>query len=97
VYARDVWNVEGEIDADVEKARRRMAALGDLEPHAELADDVVAGLRRYGASVDLLVVGAHTYRPADRLVERSKSQRLADEPPCPLLVLAAAERGGSDG
>ena len=91
VYARDIWNVEGEIDADVEKARQRIAALGDVEPHAEFADDAVEGLRRYGASIDLLVLGAHRYRPADRLVERSKSQRLADEPPCPLLVLGPAD------
>ena len=97
VYARDVWNVEGEIDADVEKARQRIAALGGVEAHAEFADDAVAGLRRYGASVDLLVLGAHRHRPADRLVERSKSQRLADEPPCPLLVLGPAERDGLDG
>jgi nucleotide-binding universal stress UspA family protein len=96
-YARDVWNVEGEIDADVEKARQRIAALGDVEPHAEFADDAVAGLRRYGASVDLLVLGAHRYNPVDRLVERSTSQRLADEPPCPLLVLAPAERDVSGG
>lgn len=61
-YARHVWNVEGEIDADVEKARRRIAALGDVEAHAEFADDAVAGLRRYGASVDLLVLGAHKRR-----------------------------------
>ncbi|MBV8219035.1 MAG: universal stress protein [Solirubrobacterales bacterium] len=96
-YARDVWNLEGEIDADVEKARQRIAALGDVEAHAEFADDAVDGLRRYGASVDLLVVGAHRHRPADRLVERSTSQRLADEPSCPLLVLGAAERDGADG
>ena len=97
VYARDVWNVEVEIDTDVEKARQRIAALGDVEAHAELVDDAVEGLKEYGASVDLLVLGAHKFRPADRLVERSKSQRLADEPPCPLLVLASAERDGSDG
>jgi nucleotide-binding universal stress UspA family protein len=96
-YARDVWNVEGEIDEDVEKARQRIAALGDVEARAEFADEAVAGLRRYGASVDLLVLGAHRHHPADRLVERSTSQRLADEPPCPLLVLAPPERDGSDG
>jgi len=96
-FARDVWNVEGEIDADVEKARQRIAALGDVEAHAELVDDAVEGLKEYGASIDLLVLGAHKFRPADRLVERSKSQRLADEPPCPLLVLASAERDGSGG
>jgi nucleotide-binding universal stress UspA family protein len=97
VYARDIWNTEGEIDADVERARQRIAALGDVEAHAALADDAVAGLRRYGASVDLLVLGAHSCRPADRLVERSTSQRLADHPPCPLLVLAATVRDGSGG
>ena len=86
-YARDVWNAEGEIDEDVENARQRIAALGDVEPHAEFADDAVAGLRWYGASVDLLVLGAHRYRPPDRLLQRSKAQRLADQPPCPLVVL----------
>jgi nucleotide-binding universal stress UspA family protein len=95
-YVRDVWNAEGEIDEAVDKAQQRLAALGDVESHAELADDAVTGLRRYGASVDLLVLGAHKYRPADRLVERSKSQRLADEPPCSLLVLGSAARDGSD-
>jgi len=96
-YARDVWNVEGEIAADVEKARQRIAALGDVEAHAEFADDAVEGLRRYGASVDLLVLGAHRYHPVDRLIERSTSQRLADEPPCPLLVLGPVERAVSGG
>ena len=97
VYARDVWNVEVEIDTDVEKARQRIAALGDVEAHAELVDDAVEGLKEYGASIDLLVLGAHKFRPADRLVERSKSQRLADEPPCPLLVLGPVERAVSGG
>jgi len=95
VYARDIWNVEGEIDEDVEKARQRIAALGDVEPRAEFADDAGEGLRRYGASVDLLVLGSHKYRPPDRLLERSKSQRLADEPPSPLLVLPSAGRDGT--
>jgi nucleotide-binding universal stress UspA family protein len=89
VYARDIWNAGAETAEDVEKARQRIAALGDLEARAEFADDVVEALRRYGASVGLLVLGAHKYRPAERLVPRSKSQRLADEPPCPLLVLAS--------
>jgi hypothetical protein len=61
----------GEIDEDVEKARRRIAALGDVEPHAEFADDAVEGLRRYPESVDLLVLGAHRYRPPERLLKRS--------------------------
>ena len=97
VYVRDVWNAEGEIDEDLEKARQRIAALGGVEAQAEFAEDAVAGLRSYGASVDLLVLGAHRYRPGDRVAKRSKSQRLADAPPCPLLVLGPAERDGSDG
>lgn len=91
VYAHDVWNVEGEIDAEVDKARERMAALGGVEPHAELADDPVKGLRRYGASVDLLVLGAHKYRSPGRAPHASKAQRLADEPASPLLVLATSD------
>lgn len=97
VYARDIWDAEGQIDEHVEKARQRIGSLGGVEPHAEVADDTVEALRRYGASVDLLVLGAHSYHPGDRLVARSKAQRLADDPPCPLLVLASAQRDGSDG
>lgn len=97
IYAHDPWNVEGEIDDDVKEARLRVAALGDVEPHAEFADDAVEGFRRFGASVDLLVLGSHKYRPPDRLLNRSKSQRLADDPSSPLLVLSPAGRDGSDG
>jgi nucleotide-binding universal stress UspA family protein len=88
-YARDAWNVVVETDTEVDRARQRIAALGGVEAHAELVGDAVEGLRQYGASVDLLVLGAHKYRPADRFAERSTSQRLADEPPSPLLVLAS--------
>ena len=90
VYPSDIWNVEAQIDDDVEKARQRIAALGDVEPRAAFADDAVDGLRRYGASVDLLVVGSHRYRAPDHLLKHSTSQRLADDPPSPLLVLASA-------
>lgn len=88
LYARDPWNVEGEIAENVERARRRIAALPEVEAHAEFDDDAVDGLRRFSASVDLLVLGAHEYRLPERLLNRSKSQRLAEEPPSPLLVLA---------
>ena len=97
VYARDIWNVEGKIDEDVKEARLPIAGLGDVEPQAEFADDAVERLRRFGASVDLLVLGSHKYRPPDRLLNRSKSQRLADDPSSPLLVLSPAGRVGSDG
>lgn len=91
-YARDIWDVEGEVDERIEEASQRIAALGGVEPHAALADDTVKGLRDYEASVDLLVLGSHSYSPPEHLVPRSKSQRLADEPARPLLVLASKER-----
>jgi osmotically-inducible protein OsmY/nucleotide-binding universal stress UspA family protein len=100
VYARDIWNVEGEIDQDVRAAAQRIAALGDVAAFADVADDAVEGLRRYGANVDLLVLGPHKPHPPDRLMQHSTAQRLADNPPAPLLVLARAaaprsERRGS--
>ncbi len=52
----------------------------------ELAGDTVEGLRRCGASVDLLVLGSHGH-PSP--LERSNRQRLAERPSSPLLVLAA--------
>ncbi|HEY2161566.1 MAG TPA: universal stress protein [Solirubrobacteraceae bacterium] len=91
-YARDPWNVEGEIDERVEQARKRLGALDGVEPHAEFADNAVKGLHDYGGSVDLLVLGAHDYTPVDHLLERSTSQRLADDTSTPLLVLATADR-----
>ena len=92
-YARDIWDVEGEIDERLEHARQRMAALGDVEPHAALTDDTVAALREFGGSVDLLVLGAHKRRRPDSglPLDRSKAQRLADRPPAPLLVLSTVK------
>jgi nucleotide-binding universal stress UspA family protein len=90
VYAHDIWNVEDEIDHNVTEARHRMAATTGVEAHAEFADDTVDGLKRFGGSVDLLLLGAHTFDPPDHLLKRTKAQRLADDPPAPLLVLASA-------
>jgi hypothetical protein len=61
--------------------------------HVELPGDAATALRRYGASVDLLVLGSHKHHPPDRHLERSKSQRLAEDPASPLLVLASAGAG----
>ncbi len=61
---------------------------GDVEPHVVSSDDAAEALARYGASVDLLVLGSHRYRPIDHLLSGSTAQRLADDAPCPLLVLA---------
>jgi nucleotide-binding universal stress UspA family protein len=68
--------------------RRRIAALGGVHADASVGDPVDE-LRQYGQSVDLLVIGSHKFGPIDRVLEESTSQRLADEPSSPLLVLAA--------
>jgi nucleotide-binding universal stress UspA family protein len=86
---RDAWDPQPEMDEGVAQARQRLAELGDLEPYAASADDAAAALARYGASVDLLVVGSHQYRPSDHLLSGSTAQRLADDAPCPLLVLSS--------
>ena len=71
VYARDPWNVKGEVEEHVEAARQRVAALGHLEPEAGVGDPVHE-LARYGQSVDLLVIGGHDYRPIDHLLEQPR-------------------------
>jgi nucleotide-binding universal stress UspA family protein len=96
LYARDIWNVDGEIDRDVREAAQRIAALGGLAAFADFVDDPVEGLRRYGANVDLLVLGPHKPHPPDRLIQHSTAQRLAEDPPAPLLVLARAAAARSE-
>jgi nucleotide-binding universal stress UspA family protein len=66
----------------VEKARRRLAALGGVHADASVGD-AVHELRRYAQSVDLLVIGSHRYRPIERVLEETTSQQLADEPSSP--------------
>ncbi len=78
----------------VDQARARIAALGDIEPHAAYG---IAGeeLAMYSASLDLLVVGSRGYGPIGRLVHGSTSRQLARTARCPLLVLtreACAQR-----
>jgi nucleotide-binding universal stress UspA family protein len=88
VYERDPADLAGQSSELVEEARRRIAALGDVQADAGVGD-AVHELRRYARSVDLLVIGSHKYRPIDRVLEETTSQQLADEPSSPLLVLAA--------
>jgi nucleotide-binding universal stress UspA family protein len=85
------------IDEYVTDARERIAALGDVEPHAAYGA-AAEELALYGASVDLLIVGSRGYGPIGRLVHGSTSQRLARTARCPLLVLtrASGNPGGSD-
>jgi nucleotide-binding universal stress UspA family protein len=87
-YVHSLVNPQPEIEAGLAEARTRIAELGDVEPHAASSDDAAEALARYGASVDLLVLGSHRYRPVDHLLSGSTAQRLADDAPCPLLVLA---------
>ena len=96
-HARVPWSVDGKVDERLSAARQRLAELGDVEAHAEFADDAVAGITHFGASVDLLILGARSNRPPGRAVHRSTSQRVADHPPSPLLVVPSRSRGGADG
>ena len=84
-YAR-LPKLEIPFDKDVTEARERIAALGDVEPHAAygLPSEELA---LYSASIDVLVVGSRGYGPIGRLVHGSVSGRLAGRARCPLLVL----------
>jgi nucleotide-binding universal stress UspA family protein len=70
----------------VDEARARIAALGDVEPHAAygVASEELAV---FSASLGLLVVGSRGYGPAGRLIHGSTSRQLARTARCPLLVL----------
>ena len=79
------------IHHEVDEARERIAALGDVEPHAAYGDPVEE-LTVYSASVDLLVVGSRGYGPFGRVVYGGVAQRLARTARCPLLVLTRSAR-----
>jgi len=74
------------IHRELERARKRIAGLGGVEPHAAYGD-AVEELTLYSASLDLLVVGSRGYGPLGRLVYGGVAQRLARTARCPLLVL----------
>jgi nucleotide-binding universal stress UspA family protein len=75
----------------VEAARRRVAALDGVEPHAAYGH-AAEELAVFSASLDLLVVGSRGYGPIGRVIHGSTSQRLARSARCPLLVLPRAVR-----
>jgi nucleotide-binding universal stress UspA family protein len=79
----------GALEAEIERARERLARLGDVEPHAAYGEPAEE-LALYGASVDLLIVGSRGYGPLGRLIHGSTSLRLARSARCPLLVLPKA-------
>jgi nucleotide-binding universal stress UspA family protein len=92
IYVHDPRSGQWELDERLVKAYKRLDELGDVQPRVATGDAAQA-LARYAASVDLLVLGSHEHRSADRFTGGSTSQRLAHNAPCPLLVLAA--RGGA--
>jgi len=74
------------LTVDIDTACRRIAALGDIEPHAAYGPPAVE-LALYSASVDLLIVGSRGYGPIGRLAHPSTSRLLARSACCPVLVL----------
>jgi len=75
----------------LDDARTRIAALGDVEPHAAYGQPAEE-LARYSESLDLLIVGSRGYGPIGRLIHGSTSQQLAHSARCPLLVLTRTAR-----
>ena len=91
IYVHDPRSGRWELEERLAKAYKRLDELGDVKPRVA-SGDAAQALARYAASVDLLVLGSHEHRPIDRFTGGSTSQRLADNAPCPLLVLSAAGR-----
>jgi len=79
-------HVEDTIDDQVAQALETIDTLGGVDAHAEYGEPV-SELRRYGLTVDLLVLGAHKHSPLGRLLGPGTAERLVDESPCPLLVV----------
>ncbi len=77
------------IDAYVDEARVRIAALGDVEPHAAYGA-AAEELAVYSASLGMLFIGSRGYGPIGRLVHGSTSRQLARAARCPLIVLTRA-------
>ncbi|MHB1570142.1 MAG: universal stress protein [Solirubrobacteraceae bacterium] len=84
------------VDPLVEQARERIAALGEVEPHAAYGRPSEE-LAIYSASLDLLIVGSRGYGPLGRLLHGSTSRALARLARCPLLVLTRAARASELG
>jgi nucleotide-binding universal stress UspA family protein len=90
-FTADPTLVRHTVDALVDDARQRIAALGGVEPHAAYGQPAEE-LAVYSASLDLLIVGSRGYGPGGRLIHGSTSQQLARVARCPLLVLTRAAR-----
>lgn len=90
-FAGGIAPLDGAIDDLVEDARERVAEIDGVEPHAAYGQPAEE-LARYGASLDLLVIGSRSYGPIGRLVHGSTALRLARTARSPLLVLTRAVR-----
>jgi nucleotide-binding universal stress UspA family protein len=84
LHVGDPGLFEESIGAEVAQARDRIGKLG-VEAHAEYGDPG-GQLEGFGRSVDLLVLGSHRRGPVG-LLRTGIAQRLAEAPPCPLLVV----------
>lgn len=83
--------IDAALEGMVDDARRRIAELGGVEPHAAYGHPAEE-LGVYSASLDLLIVGSRGYGPIGRLIHGSTSQQLARSARCPLLVLTRSAR-----
>ncbi len=84
--------VDDAVDDLVEDARKRIAALGGIVPHAVYGNPAEE-LTLYSESLDLLVVGSRDYGPVGRLIHGSTTRQLVHSVRCPLLVLTRTARG----
>ena len=94
LHVHDRGDFEDRIEDEVTQACERLEQLDGVEAHAEYGDPAQE-LGRYGLSVDLLVVGSHSHGPIG-LAGTGIAQRLADAPPCPLLVVQQLSANVSD-
>ena len=78
--------IEETVDDEVAHALERIAKLGGVDGYAEYGEPA-SELRRFGRSVDLLVLGSRRHSPLDRRIGQGITERLVDEPPCPILVV----------
>ena len=89
-HARGPRNVEEAIGDEAERTGHETAGPENVAAQTEFSDNPVESLRKFGATVDLLILGPHRRRPLDDRIHPSKAQRLAEAPASPLLVLSPA-------
>jgi len=93
--AHDPFDAPHEIDQRIAATRRRLAALADVKPHAEYGGRAAA-LARFGASVDLLIIGPRDEEEESAPPLAPLAPGLAHHAPCPVLVVAKPVPVASD-